>query len=152
MELDPKYFFRFIAGAALAPLALVYVVWPGMAMWYPTEGWSVMSAAVKVLVIAGAIYSFATWPERMDAASFVLGLLMFPLLYALNPVDVVWQSLQGYYCSNYECSNTTWTEYFRMLISANALTIVWELAAFLILFLLVRVAAGKMWPGRRWRA
>jgi hypothetical protein len=107
---------------------------------------------VPLLVIGLAIYSAATWPASGGAISLFLRFLVFPVAYALNPVDLAWMTQDGHYCPSFDCSNATWIDYAAALVDKKAVAVVWEIAAFFSLLMAVRIAAAKMWPGKAWRS
>lgn len=111
---------------------------------------SAMSVTFSLLVVFRAVQVFWSLPRPVPDA-FLVHFMLFPIAFWFNPVDLVWAWANDMYCPYAECNNVTIRvqTFLKDIVFDRVSLILWVLFLFASLFVLTRVAAGKMWPGRQ---
>jgi hypothetical protein len=144
-----RIFVRVIA-ALLAVPAILIIWWPAIYLYYSADeqDFAVPAFLFRVFIIGFAILTFARLPAKAAPMAWLPGFAVFPVVAVFNPFDVVWWLFVRKRLAAPDVWTETGGEVIGSFLAMWSPLLLIEFVGFGLLFASVRVAAGKMWPGR----
>jgi len=143
--------FACVVAALVVAAAILIIWWPAIYIYYPAEGqdFAMLAFLFRIFIIAFAIVTFAMLPAKTATMAWLPGFAVFPVVAVFNPFDVVWWLFVRQQCTSTGCAGRDWFEVLGSFLAIWSPLLLIQLVGFGLLFVSVRVAAGRMWPGRQ---
>jgi hypothetical protein len=139
-----------VIAALLAVPAILIIWWPAIYLYYSAEeqDFAMLAFLFRVFIIGFAVLTFVRLPAKAAPMAWLPGFAVFPVVAVFNPFDVVWWLFVRERCSSTGCVDRDWAEVIGSFLAIWSPLLLIQFVGFGLLFAFVRVAAGKMWPGR----
>lgn len=144
-----QIFVRGVAALLVVP-AILIIWWPAIYLYYPAEeqDFAMLAFLFRIFIIGFAIVTFARLPAKTATMAWLPGFVVFPVVAVFNPFDVVWWLFVRQECSGTECVGRDWFDVVSSFLAIWSPLLLIQFVGFGLLFVFVRIAAGRMWPGR----